>query len=179
MKRDSKEMISGKKSGIKTAVLILAVLMTAGAVFTGAAVATQENGILPDWSDRVPSTLFYYEKVTGLNGTYSNMKETITLNGMDVLDTVSSLPEGIYINGINHTGQPAQIQLKKLDAEITMYVHDANDNIIYSKLSRNNLDIQKIVKGIHSPSAAIFNIRRNCTNPLLPSEFLCYIVRCK
>ena len=126
MKRDSKEMISGKKSGIKTAVLILAVLMTAGAVFTGAAAAA-------DWSEQVPNSLYYYENVTGLNGTYSNMKEMLTLTGMGVLDTVASLPDGPYLNTkSNQSDEPTQVMLKKLDAEITMYVHGADGKIINS-----------------------------------------------
>ena len=135
MKRDSKEMISGKKSGIKTAVLILAVLMTAGAVFTGVA-AANSNGLVDssDWSDTTPNTLFYFENVTGLNGAYSNMDETLTLDGMGILDTVASHPDGIYMNGkLNHSGQPAQVMLKALDAEITMYVYDdAGSKIINS-----------------------------------------------
>lgn len=138
MTHESKDMISGKKSGIKTAVLILAVLMTAGAVFTGAATAETggDTSILDwhDWSDTTPNTLFYYEYVDGLTGTYSNMKETLRLDGMKVLDTVASHPEGVYLNGkLNHTGEPGEIQLKKLDAEITMYVHDVDSKaIIYS-----------------------------------------------
>lgn len=127
-----------KKNGMKTAVMIFAVLMTAGAVFTGAVAAegeTPENSIVPDWSKTLaPNALFYYENVCGLTGSYTNMDETLTLDGMKVLDAVENYPTGIYLNAdVGHSGQPAQINLQKLDALIKMYVYnDDGSKIIKS-----------------------------------------------
>ncbi|HJJ31201.1 MAG TPA: hypothetical protein O0X97_03015 [Methanocorpusculum sp.] len=123
MKHDSKKLISAKKSGVRAAVLILAVLMTAGAVFTGAAAAGLNT--------TVSSTAFYYENVSGSSGTYKYLDNTLFLDGMQVLDTVASHPAGTYVN--TSPGDTVDgIMLKKLDAEITMYVHDDDGNVIYS-----------------------------------------------
>ncbi|HJJ39025.1 MAG TPA: hypothetical protein O0X42_02700 [Methanocorpusculum sp.] len=123
MKRDSKHTISAKKNGVKAAVLILAVLMTAGAVFAGAAAAgpTSPGG----------GVVYYYENVTGLadpTASYKYMDTIINFYGKTYMPPIYE--KGTYVNTNSSLENIDAFQLAKLDAAVTMRVYDEDGNVI-------------------------------------------------
>ncbi|HJJ54947.1 MAG TPA: hypothetical protein O0X50_02550, partial [Methanocorpusculum sp.] len=74
---------------------------------------------------------FYYENVSGASGTYKYLDHLIVLDNANVLDADDEYPEGTYTN----TSGIDSFLLKKVTAQVTMYVVDENENRISTAIN--------------------------------------------
>ncbi|HJJ27048.1 MAG TPA: hypothetical protein O0W95_03020, partial [Methanocorpusculum sp.] len=124
--------VQGKKNGIKTALLLLVVLIAVSIAFTGAASAGLS--VDPPYN----TTVYFYEKITGSSGIYKyndgdEKNKEINLNKMDVFFPGDEATAGsTYYNWTSGSRvSNDKFVVKKLTAEVEMWVHDSAGNKLY------------------------------------------------
>ena len=118
-------MMNQNRTELKRAAAGLAVLLLAAAVLTGAAAADDTS------NPPLKGGAFYYENLQGFDkDVYKYLDNIIALDGTNVLDAVSSYPEGTY----SSTTTTNAFILKKLDAEVLVYIWDGPETNPNSKI---------------------------------------------
>ncbi|MDO5847553.1 MAG: hypothetical protein Q4Q20_04575, partial [Methanocorpusculum sp.] len=115
-----------KKTELKRAAAGLAVLLLAAFALTGAAAAADDVTSNPLTGGAFYA--FYYENVEGFDGVYKYLDNVIDMTNSKVLEPSSSRPEGQYASTTTTDG----FILKKLDADVSMYVYSDDKTKIIS-----------------------------------------------